>query len=134
MADKTNDISTTQKCIIMQIKMIDIAVQTKATAKQSPKKIPAAPQALSHKKVLVSQRRYERACKRIADVNEPFCERGAATEHMKNTHAKRGYFKCSVVCCDVEAPPRFELGNKAFAELCLTSWLWRRIYLLYYIN
>ena len=28
----------------------------------------------------------------------------------------------------VEAPPRFELGNKAFAELCLTTWLWRRIF------
>ena len=34
-------------------------------------------------------------------ANEPFCKRGAATEHMKNTHAKRGYFECSVVCCDV---------------------------------
>ena len=28
----------------------------------------------------------------------------------------------------LEAPPRFELGNKAFAELCLTTWLWRRIF------
>ena len=27
----------------------------------------------------------------------------------------------------VEAPPRFELGNKGFADLCLTSWLWRRV-------
>ncbi len=27
----------------------------------------------------------------------------------------------------LEAPPRFELGNKAFAELCLTTWLWRHI-------
>ena len=24
----------------------------------------------------------------------------------------------------MEAPPRFELGNQAFAELCLTTWLW----------
>ena len=24
----------------------------------------------------------------------------------------------------LEAPPRFELGNQAFAELCLTTWLW----------
>lgn len=23
----------------------------------------------------------------------------------------------------LEAPPRFELGNEAFAELCLTTWL-----------
>ena len=28
----------------------------------------------------------------------------------------------------MEAPPRFELGNEAFAELCLTTWLWCRIY------
>ena len=26
-----------------------------------------------------------------------------------------------------KAPPRFELGNKGFADLCLTTWLWRRI-------
>ena len=33
------------------------------------------------------------------------------------------------VSVHLEAPPRFELGNKAFAELCLTTWLWRRIIL-----
>ena len=27
----------------------------------------------------------------------------------------------------VEAPPGFEPGNRAFAELCLTTWLWRHI-------
>ena len=27
----------------------------------------------------------------------------------------------------MEAPPRFELGHKAFAELCLTTWLWCHI-------
>ena len=27
----------------------------------------------------------------------------------------------------LEAPPRLELGNKGFADLCLTTWLWRRI-------
>ena len=27
----------------------------------------------------------------------------------------------------MEAPPRFELGNRGFADLCLTTWLWRRI-------
>ena len=26
----------------------------------------------------------------------------------------------------LEAPPRFELGNKGFADLRLTTWLWRR--------
>ena len=25
----------------------------------------------------------------------------------------------------LEAPPRFELGNEGFADLCLTTWLWR---------
>jgi hypothetical protein len=25
----------------------------------------------------------------------------------------------------MEAPPRIELGNKGFAVLCLTAWLWR---------
>jgi hypothetical protein len=29
----------------------------------------------------------------------------------------------------LEAPPRFELGNKGFADLCLTTWLWRHFYL-----
>ena len=33
--------------------------------------------------------------------------------------------------CDLlfflEAPPRFELGRKGFADLCLTTWLWRHI-------
>ena len=24
----------------------------------------------------------------------------------------------------LEAPPRFELGSKGFADLCLTAWLW----------
>ena len=35
-------------------------------------------------------------------------------------------------CFFLEAPPRFELGNKAFAELCLTTWLWRHTIL--YVN
>ena len=26
----------------------------------------------------------------------------------------------------MEVPPRFELGSGAFAELCLTTWLWHR--------
>ncbi len=28
----------------------------------------------------------------------------------------------------MEAPPRFELGNEGFADLCLTTWLWRLIW------
>ena len=27
----------------------------------------------------------------------------------------------------MEVPPRFELGSGAFAELCLTTWLWYQI-------
>ena len=27
----------------------------------------------------------------------------------------------------LEASPRFELGNKSFADFCLTTWLWRLI-------
>ena len=26
---------------------------------------------------------------------------------------------------NLEAPPRFEPGNKGFADPCLTTWLWR---------
>ena len=29
----------------------------------------------------------------------------------------------------MEATPRFELGNKGFADLCLTTWLCRHIHL-----
>ena len=34
----------------------------------------------------------------------------------------------------LEAPPRFELGRKAFAELCLTTWLWCRNSCLYILS
>ena len=26
----------------------------------------------------------------------------------------------------LEVPPRFELGNEGFADLCLTAWLWHQ--------
>ena len=28
-------------------------------------------------------------------------------------------------CGSMEAPPRFELGHRSFADFCLTTWLWR---------
>ena len=31
------------------------------------------------------------------------------------------------LCFLLEATPRFELGNKGFADLCLTTWLCRRV-------
>ena len=37
-----------------------------------------APQVRSSQKVVVSQRRYECVCKRIADAHVPFCEKGGA--------------------------------------------------------
>ena len=27
----------------------------------------------------------------------------------------------------MEVPPRFELGNKGFADLCLTTWPWHHM-------
>ena len=30
------------------------------------------------------------------------------------------------LCESLEAPPRFELGHRGFADLCLTTWLWRQ--------
>ena len=30
----------------------------------------------------------------------------------------------------MEAPPRFELGHKGVADPCLTTWLWRHIFIL----
>ena len=33
----------------------------------------------------------------------------------------------------LEAPPRIELGNKGFADLCLTAWLWCRIQFICFV-
>ena len=33
----------------------------------------------------------------------------------------------NVIDCNMEAAPRIELGNKGFADLCLTAWLCRHI-------
>ena len=37
---------------------------------------------------------------------------------------------CFCKCFFLEAPPRFELGNKGVADLCLTTWPWRLTYIL----
>ena len=44
------------------------------------------------------------------------------------TIEKSKQFRCHLNCLlFLEAPPRFELGRKGFADLCLTTWLWCRI-------
>ena len=44
---------------------------------------------------------------------------------QRNKEIIKKHFERSAFC--LEAPPRFELGNKGFAGLCLTTWLWRHI-------
>ena len=34
----------------------------------------------------------------------------------------------------LEAPPGFEPGDRGFADLCLTAWPWRRLFMLIYYN
>ena len=44
---------------------------------------------------------------------------------MKNTAFLCGVFRLHLFWRHrLEVPPRFELGSGAFAELCLTTWLW----------
>ena len=69
------------------------------------------PKALSRKRLVAKQRRYERVYEWIADLNVTFYEKGAATEDMKNDHLQSGHFDCSVVCCDVVGMTRFELAT-----------------------
>ena len=45
----------------------------------------------------------------------------------KNKNKKRKILITTNAIRIMEAPPRFELGHKAFAELCLTTWLWCHI-------
>ena len=45
----------------------------------------------------------------------------------KNKKHKRKILITTNAIRIMEAPPRFELGHKAFAELCLTTWLWCHI-------
>ena len=56
-------------------------------------------QALNCKRLVVSQRRYERACERLADANVTFCEKGAAANKVKP------YF-CTKKHGEPKEPPR----------------------------
>jgi len=65
----------------------------------------------------VKQRHYEYLYNRIDDWNVTFCEKGAATEHIKNDHFASGHLNCSVVCCDVEETN--SLDAKKLFFLCI---------------
>ena len=45
----------------------------------------------------------------------------------KGKHRSKNKSTSHEVLLFLEAPPGFEPGNKGFADLCLTTWLWRRI-------
>ena len=52
----------------------------------------------ARKRLVMSQRRYEGACNRIADANVTFCERGGAVKHVtgfsvKKNRNKRNLFR-----------------------------------------
>ena len=44
------------------------------------------------------------------------CEKSGFISLKKPRSYERGFF--------LEVPPRFELGNRGFADRCLTTWLW----------
>ena len=46
-------------------------------------------------------------------------------ESLDSTDFKSVASACSATPANVEAAPRIELGNKGFADLCLTAWLCR---------
>ena len=43
----------------------------------------------ARKRLVMSQRRYEGACNRIADANVTFCDKGGMTKHMTDFSAKK---------------------------------------------
>lgn len=48
---------------------------------------------------------------------------------LKDGHPAVNEPKMTKFTTCLEAPPRIELGNKGFADLCLTAWLWRHVLL-----
>ena len=61
---------------------------------------------IPRKKVVMSQRRYERACTRIADANVPFCEKGGARQRADVFLQRKT--EQSELCSDVGAGAGFE--------------------------
>ena len=58
----------------------------------------------------------------LSDVNR----RASAVGSLVHSTSKRKTHPIGCVFL-LEAPPGFEPGNKGFADLCLTTWLWRLI-------
>ena len=63
------------------------------------------------------------------------CELDSLRFALRKRNPKREWTsKTKSTSCEVlfvlEVPPRFELGNKGFADLCLTAWPWHRLYAL----
>ena len=61
-----------------------------------------------------------------AALPTPSIEIPKGGDRLRRSESKtKGHpFGCPFV---LEVPPRFELGSGAFAELCLTTWLWHRL-------
>ena len=62
-----------------------------------------ATQAPLRKRLVMSQRRYEGACNRIADANVTFCERGGAAAWVNSDFCIKNQSKRYIACSDVEA-------------------------------
>ena len=75
--------------------------------------------------MVATANRREGVYNRVGEPSVTFCGKGGAAKQT-NTPSKR-WGIVSGACSDVEAPPRLELGNEGFADLCLTTWLWRHI-------
>ena len=60
----------------------------------------------------------------------PFCFKSHFCKSPQ-TIEKSEQFRCHLNhSLLLEAPPRFELGHKGVADLCLTTWLWRHTWWL----
>ena len=66
------------------------------------------PKARCRKRLLATARRSEGVYNRADEPSVTFCEKGVATEHIKNDHFASGHFDCSIVCCDVAAREGFD--------------------------
>ena len=56
----------------------------------------------SRKRLVVSQRRYECACKRIDDANVTFCEEGGSAARANSDFLQKNQSSLYIACSDVE--------------------------------